>query len=307
MFTVTRETRERELPAAAVPAGRRLALLKRFGFFGELPGGCRIVRACTLDDYQEAYQLVYRAFLDRGYILPNPTGMRIRIFEATTDMRTFVAKCGARIVGVQSLVRDAAEVGLPSDMAFHAELDSLRTGGAIVYEGTNQAVVPEFRRTAVPTALMRAALAHAYTGDCDELITTVSPGHASFYELLGFRRVSPVRSYSSTVADPVLVMVMNLPRLRQDVPAPESEAAFIHDYAFACNPLNAFQAGWDYLAARSFRDPALLRELFVRRSRLLQLCTESELDFLCHRWGERLFAAVHHVELPPGPSVRVAA
>ena len=194
---------------------RRLALLRKAGLFGGDAGGAQAVRATSVEDLLTAYRLVHDAFVEKGYIHRQASGLRMRTFEALPTTATFVAKADGKVVGVQSLAMDDPQLGLPSDQAFQADLDALRGKGRVLCEATNEAVDPDWRRTSVPTELMRCCFAHALAKGCTDLITTVSPGHVRFYELLGFEQVSEVRSYSAKIEDPVAVVRFDLSALGQ--------------------------------------------------------------------------------------------
>jgi len=273
--------------------GRRMALLRRAGLFGVDTEGAVIRRAVTAGDLVGAYRLVHEAFLERGYIRPMPGELRIRPFEALPSMATFVADADGEIVGVQGLAVDDPDLGLPSDGAFKAEIDALRRGGRLVCEATNQAVAPAYRKSAVATELMRAMFAHALLAGCDELITTVSPGHARFFELLGFEKASPVRSYSAELDDPTILMRVNVAQLLEWVEAADdrSDAAalFIKVRCVDGNPYREQVADWAEEAETLFGRPWDLRDLFAERSGLLDRVSDEARTVIRARWGAEVF------------------
>ena len=273
-----------------------MALLKRTGLFGGDLCGAVISRAVTVADMVGAYSLVHDAFVDQSYIRPQPCGMRLRVFEALQSTATFVAKMDGRVVGVGSLVEDSEDLGLPSDEAFRQEIDALRRLGRRICEATNEAVAGDFRRTSVPTELMRCLYAHAIAAGCDDLITTVSPGHARFYGLLGFETISEVRSYSSTIHDPVVVVRMDFstiqPRAEKVDQNEIADDQFLKSYYLDDNVYHKHVNGWSILAERTFADPLLLQDLFVIRSRLLAECSREELEAIRQRWGAEVFQQV---------------
>lgn len=274
---------------------RRMALLKRAGLFGSNTSGADITRATSLKDLLEAYKLVHDEFVAMGYIKPRPSGLRVRSYEALPETATFVAKVGDRVVGVQSIVVDSPDMGLPSDEAFHTELEGLRANGRRVCECTNEAIASDYRKSAVTTELMRCCFAHALSVGCNELITTVSPGHARFYNLLGFGQVSPIRSYSQEMNDPVVVVSMNIDGLEARFAEVNStdgnDEAFIKGYYIDDNPYHSYVRAWTEMAGRVFRDPELLWELFVNRTALLAQCDCREIEAIRRRWG-KAFAGV---------------
>ena len=186
---------------------------------------------------------MHDTFVSVGYIQPIPGGLRIRPFEAAGQTANFIAKKDEQIVAVLGLVVDSPDLGLPSDSSFRQELDVLRARGLKLAEGTNQAVVPSFRKTAVTTELMRCGVAQTMMHDCDAIIVTVSPSHARFYELLDFRRASAVRSYSKTVYDPVVVMYMNT-RPGPDEATTDPCLAYTRKFLFTDNPYHGNVHAW---------------------------------------------------------------
>ncbi len=282
--------------AESARASRRMALLRRAGLFGSDTRGAVIRRAVTDDDLIQGYRLVHDAFAEQGYIQPTATGLRMRPFEALPSMATFIAVADGKVVGVQGLAVDGPHLGLPSDDAFQDVLDELRVGRRRVCEATNQAIAPEYRKSAVPTELMRCMFAHGLAVGCDELITTVSPGHARFFNLLGFTQVSDVRSYSRKTDDPVVVMRVNVAELiaRAEQANDDSDSAtlFIKIRCLVSNPYRKQVKAWDAEARTLFDDQSALRRLFVEDSGLIPGCTRPEREAIRGAWGDATFAAV---------------
>jgi ribosomal protein S18 acetylase RimI-like enzyme len=273
-------------------ADRKIGMLRRSGLFGTDTKGAVIERACTAEDLQEAYRLVHKIYLNTGFIHPEPAGMRLRIFETTSDTATFVAKKDGMIVGVLSVVGDSYDLGLPSDSAFKVELDALRDRGVRLCEVTNQAVAEEFRKTAVPTELMRCAIAHAMKAGYDSGVATVSPSHRGFYNLLGFQELGSERSYSQKLHDPVVALRLDVNEYRQPSDGFDTAKEFIYHLAGAGNPFIAQVGEWARRAKRYFLNPDLLETLFVKQRNFLAECTPEQLRILERRWGQELFSAV---------------
>lgn len=287
------------VPLSKEQSDRKMALLKRSGLFGGDTGGARITRAATLEDLRAAYKLVHKVYLGTGFIKAEDAGMRLRIFETTSDTATFIAKKDGKVVGVLSIIEDTPELGLPSDSAFKEELDVLRAMGRKLGEVTNQAVDEEFRKTALPTELMRCAIAHGFEMGFDMGIATVSPSHNGFYELLGFRPLrledepwSGPRSYSNKLHDPVVALRINLNDYRRPANETEQVERFVHKFLGEENPYTAYVSAWEERARRSFLHADLLEELFVRERNFLAECTADELKVLERRWGRELFRVV---------------
>ncbi len=279
---------------------RKLAYLKRAGLFGENTQGARITRAASLIDLRNAYRLVHEVYLGTGFIEPEPKGIRIRIFETISDTATFVAKVNGSVVGVLSIVGDTPEAGLPSDASFKPELDALRAKGLRLCEATNQAVKCEYRRSSVSTELMRCAVAHMTAAGFDESVAAVSPSHDGFYELLGFRQIGSMRSYSCKVHDPVVALSMDITQYRQSADALTGPKAFVHRFLAGENHFLGYVEQWERQASHLFFDTELLHQLFYAERNFIEECTPDELSVLHRRWGHELFSAVTgSLFLPP--------
>lgn len=282
----------RAASADSSAAGRKLALLRRTGLFGNDLKGATIERAATFEDLRGAYALVHEVYVASGYIAPVSCGMRLRIFETSSDTATFVAKVDGRVVGVISVVGDSMDMGLPSDHAFRPELDGLRASGVRLCEVTNQVVAEEYRRSAVTTELMRCAVAHSLNAGYQLGIATVSPGHNGFYDLLGFNQVGSERSYSETIYDPVIALAIDFDHYRRPPAGLCPASDFVHQFLGPQNPYLGRVHGWNRRAHAFFLNPELLERLFVLESDFLAECSADELRIVRLRWGQELFRAV---------------
>lgn len=280
-------------------AERKLGLLQRTGLFGTDTRGASIERAYTLEDLREAYRLVHHVYLGTGYLNPEPAGMRLRIYETTSETATFVAKKDGRVVGVLSVVGDSLDLGLPSDIAFKVELNQLRARGSRLCEVTNQAVDEAYRKSAIPTELMRCAIAHSVKAGYHVGIVSVSPSHQGFYDLMGFRQLGSERSYSEKIHDPVVALSMDINQWRQPVTSSSAAEQFMHHFAAVANPFLAQVSDWAKQAVRHFLNPELLEQLFVADRNFLSECSPAELSILQRRWGQELFGAVTGNSYPP--------
>lgn len=290
---------------------RRMRLLRRAGLFSELPAEIRIVRATTLEELHDSYSLVHEVFLDEGYIRPFPGGLRMRPFEALPATATFIAKAGGKIVGVQSLIPDTQGLGVPSDRAFRTELDSLRGDGKLVCEAANETIDTDYRKGAVPTELMRCCFAHALATGCSDLVTAISEGHARFYELMGFERFTPVRSFSEQLNDPVVLVRLDVTAVAQRAANvgddDRNDEALLKNYYLDGNPYHRRVGAWSAMAERLFADDDLLRKLFLDQSDLLNRCNAGELRAIARTWGqETLDRVAAVVKQEQKPSSRVS-
>lgn len=279
---------------------RRLRMAQRVGLFTRDTKGARIVRGCTLADLRGAFQVVHRTFVEKGYIEPRASGLRIRKYEAVQEMAHFVAKDGDQVVGTLSVIEDSPDLGVPCDVAFKQEVDRLRATGRRLCEMTNQAVDRPYRRSAILSELLRACFAQAMAEGFQEVVGTVSPGHAGFFEIVGFRRLSEVKSYTDKIEDPVVLLGCNVEELKASLeaadPRTDGERAFIRRFLLTDNPYMRYIRSWQVLARRLFNRPEFLRELFID-SGFLEDCGDQVRRLVLDRWGEQKFAEVVGIQL----------
>jgi hypothetical protein len=167
-----------------------------------------------------------------------------------------------------------------------------RDAGLKLVEVTNQAVDPEYRRTAVPTELMRCAFAHAMNEGADQGIAAVSPSHNAFYELLGFRQIGHERSYSDKINDPVVPVMIDLNKHRRPRNRMNRVQKFMFNFMTGHNPYFGYVGAWAAAARELFLDHHLLSRLFVEERNFVDECSPEHLQTLHEHWGPDLFGKV---------------
>jgi hypothetical protein len=268
-----------------------MALLKRIGVFGTDTCGAEIARAASLEELLSAYKLTHDLFVQQGYIQPHPSGIRLRRYEALPETATFVGRKPDQVVGVTTVVVDTGRFGIPANGPFGQEIkDALTSQGRTVCEGTNWLVAPEYRRSAILGELMRASLAYAMYERCDDFLACVSPGHAKFYEVLGFELLGTERSYSRQIDDPVVLMRLDVRCLRDQFVGEDEE--FLNEYWIDTNPYHTLVPEWCDKAVNAFKDPNLLRELFLKQTGFLSNCPASDREQIAACWGRELYDRV---------------
>ncbi|MCE9591560.1 MAG: hypothetical protein K8S99_13675 [Planctomycetes bacterium] len=274
---------------------RRVARFKQAGLL-TASGDIRIFQAISLNDLTQAYRLVHDVFVQKNYIQPQPGGVRVREFEALPEMATFVAKVDGRVVAVMSVVPDSQDIGLPSDKVFSKELEALRSQNRRVGEITNLVVTDEYRNSAVFLELTRCAYAHAVNIGLTDFFVSISPGHCAFFEhLLSFESWGDERCYDKATHDVVEGKRLNLeqgPARIKETDDALGDDAFLCDWFLHSNPHFGYTKLSSRIASMRFRDPALLRELFVSQSGMLTRCSQAVQDAIQQRWGLQVYHQV---------------
>lgn len=227
---------------------RRMVLLRRMGLFTSPENqGFEIRRVSSLTDLKNAYSTVHDIFVEQGFIRPCPNGMRIRPFELSKQIATFIACAeGDKVQGVLSLVQDSHTLGLPSDGAFYPEIEKLRIQNRRIAEVTNQAILQNHRTTCITTQLMQTIIAQAMHKKNTDMIIAISPSHSHFYEdLLTFERISDVKSYSKELNDPVVLMRVNLEQIPKAKNFASEGRLFAMNYLMHNNPYISKVDKWE--------------------------------------------------------------
>ena len=130
----------------------------------------------------------------------------------------------------------------------------------------------------------------SFTFSFDDFVGAISPGHVSFYELLGFEVIGGMRSYSREIDDPVVLVRLALDRLgrrlaRADLGAaiPDDEALLLR-YYLAENPYFTRIRAWEAAAREHFTACAFLQELLREQADLTADRTAREADALQRTW-----------------------
>lgn len=134
-----------------------------------------------------AFRLVYKAYLAAGLIEPNRHEMRLTSYHLLPTTDVFLACEGRVPVGTISLVRDG-QLGLPCESLFPAEIRRRRQRSAQLGEASSLALgTTNLQRKQVLLGLMRLLAQVARLRGCDEIMASVHPRHASFYQrFVGF-------------------------------------------------------------------------------------------------------------------------
>jgi hypothetical protein len=243
---------------------RRLALLQKVGVFGPLPHGVTLKRATSVEEYRDALALVHQSYVDQAFIVPRSSGLRVRPWETFPRNGLFICKTDEKVVGVTGAVMDNADILLPSDNAFHQELNRIREKGGVICEISNQAIAVEYRNTPVVTELMRATYGHAWFSDVTDLVCAVSPKQRHFFSLVGFRQVGEIKSYSDVVFDPVVFLHLEnvANRFNADQPEHPIIREFYNRFLFTENPYIPVLPLWQRMVDMLFADPARVEALF---------------------------------------------
>ena len=277
---------------------RRLELLQKAGLFDPLPAGITMKRATSVEEYREALALVYESYVEQAFIISNSSGLRVRPWETFPQNGLFICRTADNVVGVTATVMDNEDILLPSDSAFHDELNHIRDEGCAICEISSQAISMTYRNTPVVTELMRAVYSHAWRSDATDLVCAVSPKQRNFFALMGFKQVGEIKSYSDVVFDPVaLLRLENIPeRYNDDQPGHPDIKAFWNRFFFTENPYISVFPLWQRMVDVMFSRSSDIESLFQGCTELFANCSESEWSVLEKNLGPAFKALTANME-----------
>lgn len=192
-----------EIRSMAMPDARRMHQYVRSLFKAE-PIEYRV--ATTRWEREEAYRLLYRCYLRRGYIAPHPSGIRYSPRMAEPETITFIALSKGVVIATMSLFMDGQD-GLPLDDVFKPEVDALRAQGRKVIEVGALAHRREdpHRGIEVFMTLARMCSVYALKSAATDSLITVNPRHADIYSrLMKYELFVPERPHPSVRNAPAL-------------------------------------------------------------------------------------------------------
>ena len=204
---------------------------------------CVAPAACR-SELEQAYRLVYTSYLQRGYIEPNPTGIRLSIFNAFPTTVTFVSVLEGTVIATVSLVADTP-VGLPMDEIYHDEVQALRDQGRKLAEVTMLADRRRELHRALPMLLFMMKRVFDYATlvlKANDLCITINPRHEDYYEqYLLFRPLGGLRTYPSVRNNPALAKRLDLDNVREMC---EGNQGLIDQFFTDRTPLEVLKRGY---------------------------------------------------------------
>lgn len=197
-----------------LPKSQRFRVFRSFADCNPSPSRRLVLKiAETRDELEECFSLLHDAYVESGFMKPDPSGMRVTIYHALPTTTTLCAKYDGQVVGTISLIRESA-LGVPLQKIF--DLSNVREKEGQVAEVSALAVHRDFRKTggSVLFPLMKFMYEYCTTFfDTRHLVIAVNPSHIELYEsLLFFQRLSAnvVENYDFVNGAPAVGATLDL-------------------------------------------------------------------------------------------------
>jgi hypothetical protein len=173
-----------------LPKDRRFKVFRSFIDCNPSPSSRLVLKiAETREELEACFRLLHDAHVEKGFMKPHPSGMRVTIYHALPTTVTFCAKYDGRVVGTLSLIRESA-LGIPLQKIF--DLNAVVKKKGPIAEVSALAVHGDFRKDTILFPLMKFMYEYCTAFfDTRHLVIAVNPSHIEFYEsLLFFQRLS---------------------------------------------------------------------------------------------------------------------
>lgn len=197
--------------------------------------GYRVAR--TREEIEQAYALVYKEYLKKGYTKENCSGLRFSIYNALPLTATFIASTDTGHIDVTATVIPDSALGLPMDELYQKELSILRAQGRKLCEismlaSNNQlfshAPLSSPLKKLFPLFILFKALLD-YAKDIlrsDIMCITINPKYKVAFNLLEFKDLSGIKSYSDVNGAPAIGQYVDMHTLARDFSVPGKEKLY---------------------------------------------------------------------------------
>jgi hypothetical protein len=146
--------------------------------------------ADTQDELEACFGLLHDAYVSAGFMVPQPSGLRVTIYHALPTTTTLCAKWDGQVVGTISMIREGV-FGFPLQSVFN--LSGLRSRSGNIAEISALAIAPAFRKTGGKILFPLMKFMNEYGleyFDTRHIVIAVNPSKIEMYEsLLFFERL----------------------------------------------------------------------------------------------------------------------
>lgn len=254
--------------------------------------------ASSRKELEGAFALIYKEYLLRGFILPEhyKSGLRITLYNSLPETVVFVALKDKEVVATNAIIPDSY-LGLPLNLGYKEEADSLRKSARKICEGGYLAIKSElfgrglfsmfnFQKLDFIFSLFRVMFQYAlFCGRFDDLCIVTNPQYMIF-KFLPFDVIGPVKYYGYDFAaikrKAAVFKRLDLYRIGKYINQPFK----IVGKRFALYKMFLSKRLPSQIYARRFKlQPGDLRYFFVKKSDVFRNATEKELGFIASSYG----------------------
>lgn len=172
--------------------------------------------ADSREELKEAYTLIHREYLKRGYCKAQPSEMFYTYFCLLTDTRTILITKEKQILGTLTVIPDSP-AGLPMENLFPEEIAGLRAQGRKMAEvsllsldqehlGQGMFSLMHYEKHFYFFSLVKKLIDCSKNLGITDLMIAVHPKHEDLYRYMTFSTVASVKAYQGACGNPALPM-----------------------------------------------------------------------------------------------------
>lgn len=239
----------------------------------------------TRDELSQSFALVYKEYLEAGYIAnPHPSEMHFSAFNFLPSTCVFIFRSYLTVISTLTQIFDTPLFGLPMDSLYKGELDALRSQGRKITELSALATPKEVRWCNLMIFLSRTMFEYSRMNRVDDICIMVNPKHVSFYKTMFlFEDFGPERFYAG-VGAPAVALRMNMDVIEQQAMEKYRNIEMEGDlYAFFCklnSTLEELQNGSAFHSRRHGLDRETAAHLLDSRPEIFERLSPPQKDFL---------------------------
>ena len=241
--------------------------------------------AKTRDELEQAFSLIYREYINLGYITePNSSHIYLTIYHILPETAVFIFKSYLTVISTLTHIFDSKVFGLPMDALYHNELNALRDEDRKLVELSALVTTSRARWRNIFMYLCRAIYWYSVYKNVDDLCIMVNPKHVKFYKsILFFEDLGPERHYPKMGA-PAVALRLDLDnfrvKLRKEYGALDLEYNLRH---FFLRVTDTDVKGHDnkvYLRKSKSLDIDTIRYFFIEKTNLLDTIKPFQLNYI---------------------------
>jgi hypothetical protein len=261
---------------------RRSAMLKAKLEEIERPN---IKLAETHDELAQSFALVYNEYLTSGYITnPHPTGMHFSVFNFLPSTCVFIFRTYLTVISTLTQIFDSDLFGLPMDVLYREELNTLRSKGRKITELSALATPREVRWCNLMVFLSRTMFEYSRINGVNDICIMVNPKHVNFYQTMFlFEDFGPERFYAG-VGAPAVALRIDMDNIEQNLMEKYRNIEMEGDlYSFFCklnSTLEELQNGYTLHEKRNPMESDAAKSFCLARPEIFDNLSQRQQDNL---------------------------
>ena len=187
-------------------------------------------------EWHQSFALVYKEYLEQGYIKQaHPSGLSYTIYNFLPPTCVFIFKSYLNVISTLTQIFDSPEFGLPMDVLYHDELNTLRDQGRIVTELSALATPKEARWCNLMVYLSKTMFEYSRMTNVNDICIMVNPKHVRFYKAIFLFEDFGEEKYYETVGAPAVALRINYDSIEGKLNKAYGDLDFETNlYAFFC-------------------------------------------------------------------------